>query len=321
MNSIPKIYRLGERFTQGIFDGEIVIEEKIDGSQFSFCYTDGVLVCRSKSTVITGDPGMFRAAVETATRLATERKLLNDYEYQCEFLAKPKHNVLAYDRVPAGNLVLFDVRRPDGQYLLSNEKTAIAQCFELEPVPIFWSGVLPEFDAARVIACYLQQKSVLGGQLVEGIVIKNYGKQHGERESHPQTAKVVSERFKERHAASPANPKAGPDEFVQRLINSLRTEARWIKALGALRDAGGLTNSTKDIGALIKILQKDLQEEETDWIKQQLFDEFSKQISNGVVQGFAQWYIKIIESGGLNVWQQQKLNEKHSVNPELGVEI
>lgn len=81
LNSIPKIYTLGTRFNAAIFDGPVVIQEKVDGSQFSFKYEDGVLQCRSKGQLITGDPGMFKQAVETATRLATEGLLIDGAHY------------------------------------------------------------------------------------------------------------------------------------------------------------------------------------------------------------------------------------------------
>ncbi len=36
INSYPSVYQLGHKAIQNIFDGKVVIEEKIDGSQFSF---------------------------------------------------------------------------------------------------------------------------------------------------------------------------------------------------------------------------------------------------------------------------------------------
>jgi hypothetical protein len=49
MNTIPKIYRLGDRHTLGILEGSVVVEEKYDGSQFSFGIDDGgELTCRTK---------------------------------------------------------------------------------------------------------------------------------------------------------------------------------------------------------------------------------------------------------------------------------
>lgn len=311
MTSIPKIYRLGERFTENIFDGHIVIEEKIDGSQFSFTHTNGKLVCRSKTTEINeADPGMFRLAVEKARSLATMCLLIDGATYQCEFLAKPKHNVLAYGRVPAGNLVLFDIRMPDGAYLWTGQRTHIAKTLELEPVPVLFEGTTNEFQSPDVVQVALAKDSVLGNVPIEGVVIKNYGQQHGERPNHPKTAKVVSDRFKERQACKPMKVKPEGDDRIQPIVNALRTEARWVKAVGHLRDAGALTNSTKDIGVLIKEINQDLVAEETDWIKQQLYDAFSKDIYRGVVHGFAQWYQKIIAAGGLSVYQDTLANEK-----------
>jgi len=146
---------------------------------------------------------------------------------------------------------------------------------------------------------------------VIGIVIKNYSRSHPESESGtaPMTAKIVAERFKEKMACRPANPKAGPDEYVQAIINSLRTEPRWLKAIQHLKEANALTNDNKDIGPLCREIQRDVLEEETDWIKQQLFDAVSKDIARGVVQGFAQFYQKILV-GGPNVWQNSKINNQ-----------
>lgn len=70
INSIPKVYTLGTRYNSAIFDGPIVIEEKIDGSQFSFGNIGGKLVCRSKCAHIAStDLGMFALAVKTAQEL------------------------------------------------------------------------------------------------------------------------------------------------------------------------------------------------------------------------------------------------------------
>ena len=38
----PKIKKLGDRETVGIWDGEVVVEEKIDGANFRFMYYDGI---------------------------------------------------------------------------------------------------------------------------------------------------------------------------------------------------------------------------------------------------------------------------------------
>lgn len=301
MNKIPKIYALGTRFNNSIFDGEVVIEEKIDGSQFSFQFVGCALTCRSKSTVINPeDPGMFKLAVEKATALAAAGKLQDGWIYQCEFLAKPKHNCLAYDRAPDGNLVLFDVKTYSGYVSNPAAKYSLALTLGIEPVPLLYHGNgLTTFSFPTMRDEWLNRDSILGGQKIEGFVIKNYMKQHPESESGvaPMTAKVVSDRFKEKMKCRPMNPKAGPGEFVQALINSLRTEPRWLKAIQHLKEAGQLQNDNRDIGPLCREIQRDILEEESEWIKEQLFKEFSKEITKGSVQGFAQFYQRLLTEG------------------------
>ena len=321
MKSIPKIYRLGERFTNGIFDGPVVIEEKIDGSQFSFIsewsgdQKDApVLKCFSKSTEINlNDPGMFRPAVETATRLWLAGLLEPGWHYHCEFLAKPKHNVLAYSRIPNNHLVLFDIKSANF-YAPVALKHEIADKLGLEPVPVLFDGLLSDIGsdtvpkASEAIAHLLGFDSVLGGQKIEGVVIKNYAKQHLDTQqegSHPMTAKVVSDAFKERISCRPQRVKVGPGEEVERIVQALRTEARWVKAVQHLREAGQLANTSKDIGPLMKELHTDLETEEQDWIKQELYDAFIKKIKHGVAQGFPQWYQQILSNGGLSVFDSQ----------------
>lgn len=314
MNKIPKIYALGTRFNTGILSGPVAVEEKIDGSQFSFCYKGGALMCRSKGRVISGDPGMFKDAYETATRLASEGKLIPGAVYQCEYLAKPKHNVLTYARIPAGHLVLFDICFADcpyerglwGPYAPPSLKESVAQTLGLEPVPLLHYG--PLSPTQEWLGNFLQTNSVLGGCKVEGIVIKNYGLNHPKSESGtaPMTAKIVSDRFKEKQAHQPRSPKAGQDEHIEAIILSLRTEARWLKAIQHLNESGTLVKSEKDIGPLVREIQRDTLAEEEDWIKQMLFDAFASAIHRGVVQGFAEYYKTILREGASAPSNQQQ---------------
>src|ERR1043165_2665980 len=133
LRSYPKIYNIGHRIVLNIFDDEVQIEEKIDGSQFSFgMYEDKTgrfleLRCRSKGAEINtfAPEKMFSKAVETAQ--SVKEKLMLNWTYRCEFLGRPKHNVLAYDREPKGSLVLFDVETGEGSFLSYEDKVAEAK--------------------------------------------------------------------------------------------------------------------------------------------------------------------------------------------------
>lgn len=248
---------------------------------------------------------MFKQAVSNAIgslqmALAKTNHTLNleGFIFQCEYLAKPKHNILAYSRVPKDNLVLFDVRVPDGSYVSADIRNMWATQLGIEAVRVFYTGYLPVTTNTDSFGEYFAQESQLGGVKIEGVVVKNYLKVHPEAQTSraPVTAKIVAEAFKEKRATVPKalNPEG---EIVPRLVNALRTEARWLKAIQHLREAGQLTDSNKDIGPLCREIQADILAEETDWIKQKLFDEFSKDIIKGTVNGFAQFYQKLLANG------------------------
>lgn len=304
---VPKIYRLGESHTAGVLSGPgVVIEEKYDGSQFSFGIVEGKLQCRSKENILDlNAPGMFALAVKTAKQLFEDGKLVEGWIYLCEFLAKPKHNVLTYSRVPAGNLVLYDVRCIGAEgshtfFMDPKTKQSYARELGLEPVRDF----SPE--AFDFVQNDLKIESSLGGTDIEGVVVKNYFKPHAEHNTWPLTAKLVAERFKERMKTKPRNPKSGLGEIVEKLVACLRTEARWLKAVQHLRESEKLNNTRADIGPLCKEIINDLDAEEREWIKEKLFEHFIKDISRGVLSGFADWYQEFL-AGGPSTWQEHKL--------------
>lgn len=138
------------------------------------------------------------------------------------------------------------------------------------------------------IMALLSNKSILGGQKVEGIVIKNYSRFGLDKKV--LMGKYVSEEFKEVHAGEwkKANPSKG--DITEFLINSYKTTSRWDKAIQHLRDSGKLTQSPKDIGALIKEVQDDIELEEKEEIKNKLYANVIPHIKRGVVSGLPEYY-------------------------------
>lgn len=134
----------------------------------------------------------------------------------------------------------------------------------------------------------LNHESCLGGAKVEGIVVKAYGR--FTRDGKTMMGKYVSEVFKEKHVEDWKLRNPGSGDRVTQIINMLRTEARWQKAVQHLREQGVLLGEPKDIGPLIGELKRDLFEEELDWLKQRLFKEFIDDVVRGVLRGFPEWY-------------------------------
>jgi len=109
LRSYSKIYNMGHSAIKDLFLDEVIIEEKIDGSQFSFGIKDGQLFCRSqnKEQFPESTDKMFKLAVEKVRDV--QDKLTEGWTYRGEYLSKPKHNTLCYSRVPENNIIIFDI--------------------------------------------------------------------------------------------------------------------------------------------------------------------------------------------------------------------
>lgn len=284
-HSYPKIYAFGHREVRDIFDGPVVVEEKVDGSQFSFGVIDGELRCRSKGQeIVVGAPeALFRTAVANVVALAP--KLTPEWTYRGEVLSKPKHNALAYDRVPAQNVILFDINDGEESYLSPEEKATEAERLGLECVPSF-PLVTPVTEST--LLGMLDRVSVLGGQKIEGIVVKRYDRFGADKKA--LMAKFVSEAFKEVHKGVWRDANPGKADVVSALITAHRTPARWDKAIHHLREKGLIQDSPRDIGALIAEINRDVEEECADDIKDALFKWAWPQIRRGVTAGFPEAY-------------------------------
>ena len=288
LRSYPKIYNLGHRAIEDVFLDEVVIQEKVDGSQFSFGVIDGELLLRSKGAQLF--PGatdkLFTMAVNTAVRLFEEGKLTEGWIYRGEAITSPKHNHLKYDRIPEGGVILFDVDVGEENRVSSpDELKAIADSLGLEVVPTIFVGKVESLEGLKT---HLEGESVLGGVKPEGIVIKNYTRFGVDGKM--LMAKLVRDDFRESNKKdfSARHPTIGT--IVEFLVDELRSENRWKKAIQHLRDDGIITDSPKDIGPLLKEIQADVLDEEEEYIKEQLFKAVKKDVMRGVVRGFPEWY-------------------------------
>lgn len=287
-NSYPKIYALGHAALADLLTVDVIAEEKVDGSQFSFGVdTAGEIHMRSKGAVIFADSPekMFSRAVESVRELAPILK--PGLTYRAEYLQKPKHNVLAYSRVPEKHLIVFDIACGIESYLSYEEKVAEAKRVGLECVPLLFSGKLS--SAADVLGL-LETTSALGGQKVEGVVIKPVGHSLLGIDKKPLLGKFVSEAFKEVHAGEwrTANPNRA--DVLEVMANKYRTPARWQKAVIHLKESGQSTGSPKDIGKLMTAVKDDVLAECEAEIRESLFKWAWPNIQRRVVAGLPEWY-------------------------------
>lgn len=289
IKSYGKIYNLGHKAITGLLKDPVVIEEKIDGSQFSMCKMNGELLCRSKgqNIVVDAPNKMFEKAIETAKELFP--LLQEGWIYRGEYLSRPKHNSLAYDRAPEKYIILFEVDKGLEHYLTYEEKREEAERLGLEIVPCLYNGMVEGYEQLMNL---LDRTSVLGGQKIEGFVIKNYNR-FGQ-DGKVLMGKHVCEAFKEVHRKEWKKGNPQQKDILQLLSDKYTTKARWNKAIQHLREAGTLTETPTDIGALIKEVQQDINTECIDEIKDDLFKWAMPHILRASTRGLAEWYKELL---------------------------
>ena len=297
IDSYPTVYNLGHKAIVDLLKDPVVVQEKIDGSQISFGLLDGVLSMRSKSAKVHEDnPGMFKLAWEAVQARAD---LLNPgLVYRGEFLSKPKHNVLAYDRVPTGWIIIYDIQQGLADFLSPVKLEPECRKIGFDMVPCIYPSYFASESGPHTMDDFkslLETTSVLGGQKVEGIVIKNYHR-FG-RDAKPLFGKYVSEKFKETHAKEWKNQNPPSADILDLLTARFKSEARWQKAVQHLEERGELEGSPRDIGKLFKEVPTDLLKECEEEIKQSLFDwAWKRKLSRSLTAGLAEWYkLKLAE--------------------------
>lgn len=282
-HSYPAIFALGHRAVAELLLDPVLVEEKIDGSQFSFGLFEDGYRARSKGAQlnIIAPDSMFKRAVEVIQGL----RLHEGWTYRAEYLMKPKHNVMAYDRIPVKHLIVFDINTGHEAYVSWEEKAEEAARLGLEVVPRLSAGVIEDLQHFRAL---LDTPSCLGGQKVEGVVVKNYARFGPDKKV--LMGKFVSEAFKEVHAKAWRADNPTSRDILDRLIDTYKTPARWQKALQHLREAGQIEDSPRDIGLLMKEVAPDVEKECSEEIKDKLWQWAWPHIRRGIIRGLPEWY-------------------------------
>jgi hypothetical protein len=294
MNYYPKVRTVGHREIAALLEGPVIIQEKVDGSNFTFGKTsDGELFAMSRAQRLdfSRPEKMFAPALEHVQAIA--HKIPDGYAFRCEYLRSNKHNVLAYTRAPKNHLVLFEAeqQRATGGWLnIGDERSFLentASEFDIDLVPEFFNGYCTLEQLVEQVKEYHTRRSFLGLCLVEGVVIKNFNR--FTPDGSILVGKLVREQFKEQHTHVKRATGEIPDK-VTAIGAQFGGPERWQKAVQFLRDQGKLTDSPEDIPALLRRVQEDVEAEGLDDIKEALWKQFKGAIFKGCRQGLPEWY-------------------------------
>lgn len=283
--SYPSPKNLGDRHILDLLSsGPVLVQEKVDGSQISFGVNlEGNLMIRSRGGPVAWNTQDKLFAPAVAAIVAVRNRLTPGHVFRGEAVTRPRHNALAYGRVPAGYIALFDHQGSCGAYSAPEALAGWGRELGFDVVPTYFHGALTDLG---VVAEWLQKDSFLGGCKIEGVVIKNYALAHAGAEHF--AGKVVSEAFKEKRSAGRPSP-LGKDS-PETIAEVYRTEARWNKAAQHLREAGVLTDTPADIGKLVKEVQEDVEKEHGAEIRDALYALYRKNLMSTFVKGLPEWY-------------------------------
>lgn len=239
MKTYNKIYALGNEENKDIFNDDndiIVIQEKVDGANFRFCYQDGKLKFGTRTQDLVDEQvnKNFKRAVEFVKerfdKLSDEKKLsLRGLIFFCENMIK---HTIGYNWDITPPVIGYDIYipiYPEGKGVYGSIDN-IKECFDLldiEFIPIVKICSAKECKSLMTNLEELVPTSKYITMKAEGIVFKNYSKQI--------FAKFVRKEFKEKNEEvfGKTKKKASNDEEWMTAVycNNFKIEKTILKLL------------------------------------------------------------------------------------------
>lgn len=257
------IERFKEKFEEGFRVGDhIVIQEKIDGANFSIRYdeeTDSVAAFSRKNLL--NFKNNLRGAYEWSQKLnkdLVKEVLGNNKVLFGEWLVP---HTIVYPKERYHNAYFYDVYDLETEgYLPQNEVKDIVNRLNLIYVPVFYDGEFTSWEDVREFV----GKTELGGELGEGIVVKNQTRLNDPNTRFPFYTKIVIEKFSEHKKQRVVDPeKLAERERLNAIAETIVTRARVEKILNKLVDEGIIPEDwdEHDMSTIAKNLSKRVYED------------------------------------------------------------
>ena len=241
MKKFMDIERLKPAFLPGFEIGDhIIIQEKIDGANFSIRYDaehDVIGAFSRKRELDFGNN--LRGAWQWAQELNKElvRSVLGtDLILFGEWLVR---HTVPYPEEKYNQAYFYDIYDAGSQsYLPQDLVKQYVDQLALNYVPVFYDGEFTSWDDVKQYV----GKTEMGGEYGEGVVVKNQSKLNNPNTRLPFYTKIVAEKFCETKGQKHNKPadmeKIAERERLQELTETVVTEARVRKLLHKLVDSG-----------------------------------------------------------------------------------
>lgn len=293
--SYMDIQRLKPTFADGFQVGDmIIVQEKIDGANFSIRYdeNDGTVKSFSRNRML--DPqNNLRGAWEWSQALDPEKVKSVLGCNLILFMEWLIPHTVQYPQERYKQAYCYDIYDTDTcQYMEQGIVKEKVEQLGLIYVPVFYEGEFKSWDHLMELV----GKTELGGEYGEGIVVKNQTRLNDPNTRLPFYTKIVAERFcetKAHKASKPVDTQAIADRAkAQELTDSIVTEARVRKMLHKFVDDGVIPEDWDEhsMGVIAKNIGRgiyyDCQKEEQETVEAagELFGKFAAATSMRIVR-------------------------------------
>ena len=258
LKKYSKIKRLGSSEVENIFardEETIVVEEKLDGSNFRFWLEGGKLKFGSRRVNGVGSE-QWEKIIQYLRENINRENLKKDVIYIGEAMRKHTINY-NFDKIP--KFIGYDVlEKKTGKPLNINESIELFHQINLEFVEILFEGKVKEWFKED-IQQYLETSAYYDGK-PEGIVIKNYNRLN--KYNRPLFAKKVTERFTEKKSKSDNTNHKPSKKNTEYIIEKYVTKARVRKIINKLTLEEGEKLERSLMQKLIPHVSEDVLQEE-----------------------------------------------------------
>lgn len=236
------VERLGHDDVMGLLDGTVVVQEKLDGANFSVAkHPEKGLILASRNNVISvgGHPSTgFNGAIEYVLDHPGIAKVLEhhpDWVLRGEWLTR---HTINYEATKMKKFYVFDVQDRDGKYVPISQYAAVMELREILFIPALAEFTSPSLDQLTELT---QGPGAYGAAQKEGIVVKRYD--FVNKWGRTTWGKLVSADFREANKIHMGATKHDPIEIQ---FASKVTDEDILKVIHKIRDAAG-TTTIKDM--------------------------------------------------------------------------
>ena len=240
------IERLGNPEVEGLLDGRVTIQTKMDGANLSVAYAnDTGIIIASRNNIVYADEVTFfnfNGAVDYILGHSGILTLARDFILRGEWLTR--HSI-TYDAEHMKQFWVFDVQgRGTDKYFTPDEYIPLLEKHNIKFIPVLAELVNPTVEQ---LVPYTEGPDEFGARQKEGIVVKRYTFKN--KFGRVRWGKLVSADFREKNKMVFGPCKHDPVEM--RFAGEYVTEELVLKTINKIKDDNGGVITVKNMSEVL----------------------------------------------------------------------